>query len=142
MTTNASSLEILFDCREHFDADLVMRIAKEEYKLNTSFEVKNTDPAEKDVELLDTESAEDHQRKMLKISDIAFRKKDTTEVFALVEHKQVDDYLKSLKPGHLQPKRLMNQLRAMKKSNVPHLILLLSGDFSKLSDSDHKGLKQ
>lgn len=61
--------------------------------------------------------------------DIMYVDADTDEVLRIDEHKRVGDFVSSLQPAHLQPKRLEDQLERLKTSGVPELCLLVTGSF-------------
>jgi ERCC4-type nuclease len=74
----------------------------------------------------------------LKLGDILFMDHATREVLEIVERKGVRDLEASIRAGHMQPKRLYDQLSRMKGSRVPHLTLLLTGDYSRAEEDLRK----
>jgi hypothetical protein len=74
----------------------------------------------------------------LPLADFVFVDTDTDAVLMLVERKSPDDFAASLQPGHMQGKRLDDQLARMKASGVPALGLLLTGNFSGLESHLYK----
>lgn len=116
-------IKIIFDTRERLDAGALVAEVKAKYGHDIAVE-----QSERQVE-------------QLALADIVFVDADTNRVLMLAERKSVSDYLSSMKPAHLQSKRLVDQLDRMKSAkNVPRLCLLLTGDFSDLGDTDMRGL--
>lgn len=122
----ASELKVIFDHRERYDITAIAEELERKHKL---FVIDRTEGEDSAAQLM-----------ALNGGDITIVRRDTLETLCLVEHKQVNDFRNSLQPGHLQPKRLHDQLARMAGKNVPRLILLLSGDYSQLEDHMQKSL--
>lgn len=119
-------IQVIFDCREHFDFKSVADEVLTKFKQNVCV----IDGKDEDIDSVTS----------LRIADIVFIQKSTKKVLALVEHKQLNDYLSSQQPSHLAPKRLVDQLARMKESGVPTMILLLTGEFHTLCDEQQRGV--
>ena len=74
--------------------------------------------------------------KRLTVADIIFVDRKTQRVLMAVERKSPSDFVSSRAPGHLQSKRFIDRLSRLKKSQVPRLGLLLTGNYDSVFDGN------
>lgn len=76
----------------------------------------------------------------LSVGDIWYVREEVGETIMIEEHKQVLDFLASLRPSEGQSKRLRDQVLRMQKTRVPCLGVVLTGCITGLSVSEQKAL--